>query len=74
MPEQEKKKPYNPYPLAAGYAAETLPDAKTASVFNRLCAHTDFLGGSVKVSVAQIAKETHLSPRSVDSAIKALKR
>jgi hypothetical protein len=72
--EKIERKPYNPYHLAAGYAAATLPDAKTAAVFDRLSAHCDYLGGSISVSVDTLAKETRLSSRSVNYAIERLKK
>jgi len=70
---EHERKPYNPYHLAGGYAAESLPDKKTAAVFARLCNHTDFMGGGITISVETIAKETRYSPRAVVYAIKVLK-
>ena len=72
MKEQERRS-YNPFHLASGHAAETMPDSKTAAVFSRLCSHCDHLGGSITTSVATIARETKLSERSVNTAIKTLK-
>jgi len=70
---QKERKPYNPYHLASGYAAESLPDKKTAAVFARLCNHTDYLGGSVSCSIETIAKETKYSSRAVNYAVEVLK-
>ena len=73
MSQDRERKPYNPFQLAGGYAAESLPDKKTAAVFARLCAHTDYLGGSVSCSIETIAKETKYSPRAVNYAVEVLK-
>jgi hypothetical protein len=73
MSQERERKPYNPFHLAGGYAAECLPDKKTAAVFARLCNHTDYLGGSVSCSIETIAKETKYSPRAVNYAVEVLK-
>jgi len=73
MSQERERKPYNPFQLAGGYAAESLPDKKTAAVFARLCNHTDYLGGSVSCSIETIAKETKYSPRAVNYAVEVLK-
>ena len=55
---REEKKPYNPYHLAGGYAAPTLPDKKTIAVFKCYCNHTDFMGGSISISIDTVMRET----------------
>jgi len=62
---REEKKPYNPYHLAGGYAAPTLPDKKTIAVFKCYCNHTDFMGGSISISIETVMRETGYSNRAV---------
>jgi hypothetical protein len=74
MPRQpeEEKKPYNPFAMATGIAGRSLPDHKCAAVFAAFGRRTDFLGGSVTVSVETIVAETNLCERNVKTAIKQL--
>ncbi len=62
---QKERKPYNPYHLAGGHAAESLPDKKTIAVFKCYCNHTDFMGGSVSISLPTVMRETGYSYRAV---------
>lgn len=70
---REEKKPYNPFHLASGHAARSLPDKLTIAVFKCYCNHTDFMGGSVSISVETVAAETGYSVKSVNNANKVLK-
>ncbi|MGA8407557.1 MAG: hypothetical protein WB680_10305 [Candidatus Acidiferrales bacterium] len=65
MSQERERKPYNPYHLAGGYAAESLPDKKTIAVFKCYCSHTDFMGGSVSISLPTVMRETGYSHRAV---------
>ena len=62
---QKERKPYNPYHLAGGHAAPTLPDKKTIAVFKCYCNHTDFKGGSISISIETVMRETGYSHRAV---------
>lgn len=68
----EERRPYNPFHLASGHAAESLPDKKTAAVFKTLCNHSDYLGGSITVGVETIMRETKYSRRAVEYALATL--
>jgi hypothetical protein len=69
----DEKKPYNPFHLAGGYAAESLPDKKTVAVFKCYCSHCDYCGGGISVSVETVARETKYSKRAVNHAVEVLK-
>jgi hypothetical protein len=69
----QEKKPYNPFHLAGGHAAESLPDKKAVAVFKCYCNHCDYLGGSISVSVETVARETKYSKRAVNHAVDVLK-
>jgi hypothetical protein len=69
----DEKKPYNPFHLAGGYAAESLPDKKTVAVFKCYCSHCDYCGGGISVSDETVARETKYSKRAVNHAVKVLK-
>jgi hypothetical protein len=74
---EKERKPYNPFHLAGGYAAESLPDKKTIAVFKCYCSHTDFMGGSVTISLPTVMRETGYSHRAVcyaDTVLKGLGR
>lgn len=73
MSNKQEKRPYNPYHLATGFAAKSLPDKVTASVFARLGAHTDFLG-TTTVGIETLMAETLYSHGRVCDAIETLKR
>jgi hypothetical protein len=74
MPRQseEEKKPYNPFHLASGYAAPSIGNKAAIAVFKCFCNHTDFLGGSVSISIQTIVSETGWSEGSVNAAIRLL--
>src|SRR5690348_17478131 len=73
MNEKDERKPYNPYHLATGHAAKSLPDKVTVAVFQRLGAHTDFLG-TTTVGIKTRMDETHYSHGRVCDAIETLKK
>ena len=72
MKDEKERKPYNPYTLAGGYAAKSMPDKKTSDVFQRLCAHANWVGETT-VGIATIMDETRLSHGSACDAVKTLK-
>jgi hypothetical protein len=77
MSQEPERKPYNPFHLAGGYAAESLPDKKTIAVFKCYCNHTDFMGGCVSISLPTVVRETGYSHRAVcyaDTVLKGLGR
>ena len=74
MPRQleDEKKPYNPFHLASGYAAPSIGNKAAIAVFKCFCNHTDFLGGSVSISIQTVMSETGWSEGSVNAAIRYL--
>ena len=69
---QKDRKPYNPYTLAGGYAAKTLPDKKTIAVFTRYCAHADWLG-TTTIGIETLMEETGYCHGAVCAAVETLK-